>query len=173
MNRLEQSKQTIRAAKYIQHGLKTNLIALDTNLPVKYVRDLIRDITGKSPTSGQLVEVPRLFKSKRSIMASVLLLVTYQKIAPKQNNATVNLDALIMAFDCYCKQTSGLLGFESNQCGNPLSINDAWVLANALSTEQIELSFCRCGCVVIIADKLDTYMNCPFCYHLGKLKLRS
>ena len=45
MNHLQQSQQTIRVAKYIQHGFKTCIISQYTQLSAKYIRTLMKELT--------------------------------------------------------------------------------------------------------------------------------
>ncbi len=162
MDRLEQSHLIINAAKYIQYGLRTAIIAQHTQLSLKYLRSLVKDITGKSAVSGQNITIPRLFKSKRDTIACILFVSIYNKANTSQHRQ-VDLDLLIKAFDCFSVQVSQLESFTHNK--TMLSINDAWVLMNGYLNQIIELTPCCCGSVVVTSQVFELDSRCPFCAH--------
>ncbi len=173
MTRVEHSEQTIKAAKYIQYGLKTRFISQETKLPAKYVRELNKDITGHSQLPGQLASVSTLLKTKKSLMLCILLLTIYQKSASPLTTTTINLDRLITIFDCFTRHINKLKTLQNSQQDTLFTINNAWVLINALLNNEIQLSHCHCGCTVIITDSLPITLKCPFCSHLKPLSFKA
>ncbi|MCL1078026.1 hypothetical protein D5R81_08440 [Parashewanella spongiae] len=167
MNHLQQSQQTLKAAKYIEYGLKTSIIEHYTQLPVKYLRTLCKDVTGKSPTSGQLITVPRLFKNKRAAIACILFVSIYLK-ANHSSSRRVDLELLLSAFDCFTNQLVQL--DEMNEDKLSFNINDAWVLMNAYMNHIIEFVPCCCGSVSVSSQVFDVETKCPFCAFGGHFR---
>ncbi len=172
MTRVEHSEQTIKAAKYIQYGLKTRFIIQETKLPAKYVRELIKDITGRSQLSGQLASVSTLLKTKNSLMLCILLLTIYQQSGPPLATTTIDLDRLIIVFDCFTKHINTLKEMRNRHQETMFTINNAWVLISSLLNNEIQLSQCHCGCTVIITDSLPITLKCPFCSHVKPLRFK-
>ncbi len=172
MTRVEHSEQTIKAAKYIQYGLKTRFISQETKLSAKYLRELFKDITGRAPLPGQLASVSTLLKTKKSLILCILLLTIYQQSAPSLATTSINLDRLIIVFDCFTKHINKLKNTQNQHQETMFTINNAWVLINALLNKEIQLSHCHCGCTIIITDSLPITLKCPFCSHAKPLRFK-
>lgn len=169
MNKLQQSEQTIRAANFVEYGVRTSIIVKETGLSLKYIRALAKEITGKSPTSGQLAEVPRLLKTKKSIMMSTLLLSIYRKLHAqslfKLENEGRFLEQVIQAYEYLEIQVANLETFNKNSTPQIITINEAWVLLRSYQNNEMHLTACSCGCLKLhlIGQKKQ---ECPFCFYL-------
>lgn len=159
MNRLQHSQQTIMVAKYIEHGVKTCIISHYTQLSAKYIRALMKEITGKASSSGQLIQVPRLFKSRCAAISSILLISIYHKVSPlTEQPRLVDLDLLIKVYEHFVLQVA------HHQDNQPIiTINDAWVLIDAYLNHDITLQPCDCGKVTVTSNAYEFEQSCPFC----------
>ncbi|MCL1077597.1 FlhC family transcriptional regulator [Parashewanella spongiae] len=169
MNKLQHSEQTIRAATFVEYGVRTSIIVKETGLSHKYVRALAKEITGKSPISGQLAEVTRLIKTKKSLMLSTLLLSIHRKLHTqslfKPGSEGCFLEQVIQAYEHLEIQVDNLETFSINATPQLITINEAWVLLRSYLNYEIQLSVCTCGCLKlhVIGQKKQA---CPFCFYL-------
>ncbi|MBM7074441.1 hypothetical protein JQC92_20855 [Shewanella sp. 202IG2-18] len=160
MNKLSQSLQTIKAARYIGQNLKVQIIARYTELPEKYLRALVKELTGRAPSSGRLITTQRLFRNKRTITACILFVSIYLRLDEQKNN-DVDLEILINAYKQFTKQAVLFEVLNHPQCS--FTINDAWVLINAYLDKVIQLSPCPCGNVKLISRDIQIDERCWFC----------
>ncbi|RYV04133.1 hypothetical protein SOPP22_01660 [Shewanella sp. OPT22] len=160
MNKLAQSLNTIKAARYIEQSLKVQIIARYTELPEKYLRTLVKELTGRAPSSGRLITSQRLFRNKRTITACILFVSIYLRF-DEQQTKEVDLEILSNAYEQFTKQALLSETLNHQQCS--FTINDAWVLINAYKDKVIQLSPCPCGNAKLVSQDIQVDERCWFC----------
>ena len=160
MNKLAQSLNTIKAARYIEQNIKIQIIARYTELSEKYLRALTKEISGHAPSSGRLITIQRLFRNKRTTIACILFVSIYLRFDENKNKC-VDLETLLHAYEHFSKQVEQSETLNHPQCA--FTINDAWVLINAYLNKVIQLSPCSCGSMKLVSKVIQIDERCWFC----------
>ncbi len=162
MNLLQKSSQTIRAAKLIKCGFKTNIVVQDTGLSSSLIRTLYKEVQGQSPKAGQLPSPATILTTRSALINASIFIGSYLDMNSETAFQQVNINSLIKAHNHYKSHRKNHI--VCNHSTKLLSINDSWVLAKALISKLITVHHCYCGQLYLTSPKQRTLPVCPFCH---------
>ena len=94
MNLLQKSSQTLRAAKLIKYGFKTNIVVQDTGLSSNLIRTLYKEVQGESPKAGQLPSPASILSTIQSLAHASIVIENYIELV-EFDTVRVDINALI------------------------------------------------------------------------------
>ena len=160
MNHIKRSQSVLTAAELIQLGLNTCVIAEQTELPIKHIRTLTKEINATAPKQ-HLPELQHIIKTSSLLKQALLLVRVCQKLIDSNYILPFNIEAFLSIYNAYL-----ILG-KRIQCKEmafkPLSINHAWVLVNGFINEAVQLVPCDCMSYALEFTELQIKFKCPFC----------
>ena len=135
---LNESLQLARAVQLIRLGARMAVLESETTLSHERLVRLYREVTGQSPSKGQLPYSTDWFTSWQPNIHSSLFLNIHEAL--DKTSALEPIDLLIKSWQLYCEETS-LMGVEPM-----LSITRAWRLVKFVDSDMLCLTRCtHCG----------------------------
>ena len=160
--RLEHHARMQQAIALIERSMRTSIVARVTDLAPAVLRELHQEIHGCRPAAGQLPTSSGVLRSPRGRASASVFAALYRAFGGAAVQAGVDLDALLSAHRLYLEQIATVAG--CSKLGEPIDINQAWVLARDLGTGLAALRFCaRCKVHYLAGDASRTALRCPIC----------
>ena len=135
---LTEAKQISRAVALIQLGARLQVLESETDLSYERLLRLYKEVSGKSPSKGQLPFSTDWFMTwQPNIHASLFLNIHeyLNKVAEMDE-----IDAIIKAYRLYQEQTT------AQYLGQLLSVTRAWRLVKFIDNGMLALTACsKCG----------------------------
>lgn len=158
MTRLGEHATFVRAVELLRREMRTSIVHLITAVPRVVLRDLHREIHGRSPKSGQLPSSAALLSTRWRQVHAATVVGFYEAYGGRAVRQGGDTDALIAAYDSY-------LGVVRGQGNRPaLDLNDAWVLSRDLRVGLVEVRVCgRCQIRYLVAQDSHLPPTCPLC----------
>src|SRR6476469_6459205 len=133
-----ESEQLTRAVRLIQLGPRMAVLEAETNLSHERLVRLHREVTGQSPSKGQLPYSTDWFMSWQPNIHSSLFMNIHQRL--DKSIALTPVDLLIKAWELY-REELGTLDVDPL-----LSITRAWRLVKFVDSDMLCLTPCsHCG----------------------------
>jgi hypothetical protein len=149
---LRRQDQIARATRLLAAGLRPNIVAIDTGLSMRLLRNLYADARGERPRPGQMQRPERILSSRQRVAEASCLLALYTRLA-RNADARIDLDALVRAYE-----------LQSQVMPMSITCNQAWVLARALRARIVRMHACRrCRAPLVSMDIQSAAPSCPFC----------
>ena len=167
--RISEHQRENRAIVLLREGFRTSIVGLVTGLNPRTLRLLFKEIYGRSPAQGQLPTSEAILATRQRLLDGGLLLQLYTQLSNGVAFSQIKMEALIRAFHLY--QDMRLeLGF----AGDPLNINESWVIARDLRSKRIEMLRCKtCGGIYIQMLFQQIEHGCHFCGDKAHVPLSS
>ncbi len=152
------------AARLIRAGVYTNVLVVATGISRAMLRTMREEIGMPSEGDGigHLRQSHRIVHNRRRLVEGSVFIMLYDKIAENARE-NVDFDALLKAFAMYSDfhhYTYPLGG------ADPLSINEAYVLARDFRTSVNKVALLRCNkCdspFIVVAEQ-RVASSCPMC----------
>ena len=146
------------AVRLVRHGVKLSIVHSGTGVARDYLRNLHREIHGRSPRGGPLVtSVGTVIKTRPQQAHASLFAAWYLRLDGRGLYQAINYTALLDAIELYLALIPG---------HQPplLDINLAWATARDLRCGQAQVQHCpTCdvGFLVMRAGMLGS--TCPLC----------
>lgn len=150
------------ALDMIARGMRTSIVQILTDRPARLLRDYYREIHGVSPPSGYLPLANAVVGTRQRVKEGSLFLALYAAADDAVRKQIVP-SALLTAYDVYVEWRPSL-----RLTGEPLTINEAYVIANAYRSLDVSLHPCQCGSQYIVASQTRLRPICPFCSTDGR-----
>lgn len=125
------------------------------DIPLKTIRAIYKETTGKSPVKGQLPVVTQIyFEHKYAVQSSVLAKVYIEAVA-SLTEAEALIKAYEMLLSIYGKNTA-------------LNFSQAWHITRYIELGQFSLKRCHGG-HLYLHNKSGMRPSCPVCREVAKL----
>lgn len=135
---LTESKQIERAVSLIQLGARLQVLESETDLSYERLLRLYKEVSGRSPSKGQLPFSTDWFLTWQPNVHSSLFMNTYNYIA--KSSDLDDIDAVIKAYKLYTEQVK-VCGLE-----DLLSVTRAWRLVKFVNNNMLSMTPCtKCG----------------------------
>ena len=135
---LDENMQLTRAVQLIRLGARMAVLEAETKLSHERLVRLYREVTGQSPSKGQLPYSTDWFTSWQPNIHSSLFLNIYANL--DKACAVESIDLLIRAWSLYCEEV-GVMHVEPM-----LSVTRAWRLVKFVDSGMLCLTGCtHCG----------------------------
>ncbi|MBK6649493.1 MAG: flagellar transcriptional regulator FlhC [Betaproteobacteria bacterium] len=135
---LTESKQIDRAVSLIQLGARLQVLESETDLSYERLLRLYKEVSGRSPSKGQLPFSTDWFLTWQPNIHSSLFMNTYNYIA--KSSDLDDIDVVIKAYKLYAEQIK-VCGLEEL-----LSITRAWRLVRFVNNNIRSMTTCsKCG----------------------------
>jgi flagellar transcriptional activator FlhC len=131
---LAESQDVNRAVRLIQLGARMAVLEAETRLPHERLVRLYREVTGKSPSKGQLPYSTDWFIAWQPNIHSSLFLNIHESI--DKSMALDGVDLLILAWTLYCDEVRAL------EVEPLLSVTRAWRLVKFVQSNMLCLTAC-------------------------------
>jgi flagellar transcriptional activator FlhC len=131
---IEDNLDVTRAVELIKLGARMAVLEAETNLSHERLTRLYREVTGQSPSKGQLPYSTDWFTSWQPNIHSSLFMNIHQNL--DKTSALEPVDLLIKAWQLYCEETR-IMGVEP-----ALSITRAWRLVRFVDSDMLCLTRC-------------------------------
>ena len=150
---LRKYQQQTLAIELLKRHAKVKIVHQATDMPIRLLRQIYRQLHGRSPSRGSIKFSTRgLTGSRRKYKDVTLFAVCYQAAANKP--ADNEIHTLITAFDAYKY---------SYPIGN-LDFSAAWVISQDLITKKIELTNCpNCKVLNLLNARENSSEDCCVC----------
>lgn len=135
---LTESRQIERAVELIQLGARLQVLESETDLSYERLLRLYKEVSGRSPSKGQLPFSTDWFLTWQPNIHSSLFMNIYQYLAKAAE--LDEIDVVIKAYRLYVEQV--------NACGLEalLSVTRAWRLVKFVNNQMLSLTPCsKCG----------------------------
>ena len=146
------------AVRLVRHGVKLSIVYSGTGVAREYLRNLHREIHGRSPRGGPLVtSVGTVIKTRPQQAHASLFAALYLRLDGRGLYQAVNYTALLDAFEMY-------LALIPRRKPPLIDINLAWATARDLRSGQADLQHCpdcEVGFLVMRAGNIGS--TCPLC----------
>jgi len=137
-SQLNEMVQLTRAVDLIRLGARMAVLETETDLSHERLVRLYREVTGKSPSKGQLPYSTDWFKAWQPNIHASLFMNIHENL--NKSSALDSVDLLIKAWQLYCEETSHM-GVEQM-----LSVTRAWQLVKFVDGNMLCLTRCsHCG----------------------------
>jgi hypothetical protein len=154
-------EQRTLAIELIRRGLRTTIVHLITGIPHAELRDLYRDIHGRSPSSGLLPSTASLFPNRRSHTYVSLFASLYRQIGGKKILKGIDARILIEAHDLFLAL---LRPIRNGHNDDLIDFTDMWVIARDIRSKVARIEFCEhCRVDYLLAEGSRLPPTCPFC----------
>ena len=135
---LTETRQIDRAVHLIQLGARLQVLESETDLSYERLLRLYKEVSGRSPSKGQLPFSTDWFLTWQPNIHSSLFMNIYQYLA--KTSDLEDIDAVIKAYRLYAEQTTAS-GLE-----DLLSVTRAWRLVKFINNSMLSMTPCsRCG----------------------------
>ena len=135
---LTESRQLERAVRLIQLGARLQVLESETDLSYERLLRLYKEVSGRSPSKGQLPFSTDWFLTWQPNIHASLFLNIYQYLS--KASALEDIDAVIKAYRLYSEQVK-TCGLEAL-----LSVTRAWRLVKFIDNNMLTMTRCaRCG----------------------------
>ena len=135
---LTEAKQIDRAVTLINLGARLQVLESETDLSYERLLRLYKEVSGKSPSKGQLPFSTDWFMTWQPNIHSSLFLNIYEYL--NKTTALEEIDAIIKAYQLYLEQ-AGSHGLET-----VLSVTRAWRLVKFVDNGMLTMTKCsKCG----------------------------
>src|SRR5438067_6740392 len=131
---LDENLDVSRAVALIKLGARMAVLEAETNLSHERLVRLYREVTGESPSKGQLPYSTDWFISWQPNIHSSLFMNIHENL--DKTSALEPVDLLIKAWQLYCEE-SRIMGVEPQ-----LSITRAWRLVKFVDSDMLSLTKC-------------------------------
>lgn len=131
---LDENLDVTRAVELIKLGARMAVLEAETNLSHERLVRLYREVTGESPSKGQLPYSTDWFISWQPNIHSSLFMNIHENL--DKTSALESVDLLIKAWQLYCEE-SRIMGVEPQ-----LSITRAWRLVKFVDSDMLCLTRC-------------------------------
>ena len=154
---LTESKQIERAVSLIQLGARLQVLESETDLSYERLLRLYKEVSGRSPSKGQLPFSTDWFLTWQPNIHSSLFMNTYNYIA--KSSDLDDIDVVIKAYKLYAEQIK-VCGLEEL-----LSITRAWRLVKFVNNSMLSMTPCsKCGGhFVTEAYETSRHFTCGLC----------
>lgn len=135
---LTESRQIERAVSLIQLGARLQVLESETDLSYERLLRLYKEVSGRSPSKGQLPFSTDWFLTWQPNIHASLFLNIYQYLS--KASELEDIDAVIKAYRLYSEQVK--------TCGleELLSVTRAWRLVKFIDNNMLTMTRCaRCG----------------------------
>jgi flagellar transcriptional activator FlhC len=135
---LTESRQIERAVSLIQLGARLQVLESETDLSYERLLRLYKEVSGRSPSKGQLPFSTDWFLTWQPNIHSSLFMNIYQYLS--KASELEEIDAVIKAYRLYSEQIT--------TCGleDLLSITRAWRLVKFVNNNMLSMTKCaKCG----------------------------
>ena len=144
---LNDSKQVERAVSLIQLGARLQVLESETDLSYERLLRLYKEVSGKSPSKGQLPFSTDWFMTwQPNIHAS--LFMAYHRFL-REHTQLRGLDLIIKAFRMYLEQV------RRNNMEPALSLTRAWTMVRFFDANMLALATCKCCGGQFVAHAFD------------------
>jgi len=135
---LEDNRQIQRAITLIQLGARLQVLQSETDLPYERLLKLYKEVTGKSPSKGQLPFSTEWFMSWQPNIHASLFFNIYEYLI--KSSEIEDIDAIIRAYRLYSSEVA------LNGVDPMLSVTRAWRLVKFVDSGMLCTTRCtRCG----------------------------
>jgi len=150
------------AVALIQRGLRLSIVSHTTDIPLKTLRSLHREIHGRSPLSGQLPSLRSMLATRLGQAVASVFAALYRSVGGSGVFDRIELTALLAAHDLYLSLLEEIIPCEPSV--KPLDINQGWVIARDIRTGTVYFQDCRvCRIRYIVAVDIRLSPRCPIC----------
>ena len=151
-----------RAVELIVRGMRLSIVSQVTNIPLKPLRSLHREILGRAPTAGPLPSTCRIFATRSAQASASLLAALYRSAGDSGIYDRIDMTALLSAYDLYRELLAVAVSPASSV--KRLDINQAWIIARDIRTGAAYFQACRhCHIRFLSAADARSPPNCPIC----------
>jgi len=154
---LTESKQIDRAVSLIQLGARLQVLESETDLSYERLLRLYKEVSGRSPSKGQLPFSTDWFLTWQPNIHSSLFMNIYSYLAKASD--LDDIDAVIKAYKLYSEQIK-VCGLE-----DLLSVTRAWRLVKFVNNNMLSMTTCsKCGGhFVTEAYETSRHFTCGLC----------
>lgn len=157
----DRAKRIREAERLVRLGFRTKVIVHHTRLSQKIVREIYRQVSGRSPRSGRLPQCDGVCKTRKHLCEASIVISLYQAISARDVTREVDMDALVEAIRFYRSRVERPL----------LEPSHVWVLARDLRSGRggadsalVRLVRCAtCGADYLVVSQQRFRQQCPFC----------
>lgn len=149
-----------RILELLDHGLRCPIVAVETGQPVSSVRAIASHLEHYEPMAGPLPSPHYFVRNRIGVIEASMLMTLYYKMGGDEIFHSLDVDALIKAYERYFHLREGL----PERLVNPFTIDQGWVLARALRSDEAWLYHCNCGCMYLVIALPPIEVGCPVCY---------
>ena len=135
---LQESRQIERAVSLIQLGARLQVLESETDLSYERLLRLYKEVSGRSPSKGQLPFSTDWFLTWQPNIHASLFMNIYQYLSKASD--LEDIDAVIKAYRLYSEQI--------HTCGleDLLSVTRAWRLVKFVNNNMLSMTRCsKCG----------------------------
>lgn len=135
---LQDSRQMSRAIELINLGARLQVLQSETDLPYERLLKLYKEVTGRSPSKGQLPFSTDWFMTWQPNIHASLFMNIYEYII--KTSEIEDIDAIVRAYKLYQSET------EQTGIEPMMSVTRAWRLVRFVDAGMLCMSGCtRCG----------------------------
>lgn len=146
------------AYELVRRKLRTPIVHLYTGMPLAEIRELYRELHGRSPSSGLLPSISTLLPNRQCQIYVSLFASIYRRLGGEGVFKNIDIQAIIKAWDLFLDLTRNI------RKKRPDNITEAWVIARDIRINAAVLSTCpRCATPYLSAPESKLPPTCPIC----------